>query len=120
MNYAGKCVDLTASITSSYNQLRQESGHSYDYLLTGLATQSDFRERTRTLTAGGYVNLNYNINDRQQIGSPDQYRRNGLPPKLDILPAPMPESIVNINRFALYSRCNHEKSWCQSDMGVPI
>ena len=69
MNYAGKCVDLTASITSSYNQLRQESGHSYDYLLTGLATQSDFRERTRTLTTGGYVNLNYNINDRHKLGA---------------------------------------------------
>lgn len=69
MNYAGKRVDLTAGITTSYNQLRQESNHSYNYLQTGLSTQSDFRERTRTLNAGGYINLNYNISDHHKLGA---------------------------------------------------
>ncbi len=83
MNYAGKRVDLTAGITTSYYQLRQESNHSYNYLQTGLSTQSDFREQTRTLNAGGYINLNYNINDHHKLGAQISlggldYRQNSL------------------------------------------
>ena len=69
MNYAGKRVDLTAGVSASYNQLRQESDQAYDYFQTGLATRSEFRESTRPLYAGGYVNLNYRIADRHRLGA---------------------------------------------------
>ena len=61
MNYAGKRFDLTAGVTTSYNQLRQESDQTYDYLQTSSTTSSDFRESTRTLFGGGYLNMNYNF-----------------------------------------------------------
>lgn len=69
MNYAGKRLDLTAGVTASYNQLRQESEQAYDYFQTGLATRSEFRESTRPLYVGGYVNLDYRIADRHRLGA---------------------------------------------------
>lgn len=69
MNYAGKRVDLTAGVTASYDQLRQESDQAYDYFQTGLASRSEFRERTRPLYVGGYANLDYRIADRHRLGA---------------------------------------------------
>ena len=56
-------------MTASYNQLRQESGHKYDYFQTELATRSEFRERTQTLYGGGYINMDYRIADRHRLGA---------------------------------------------------
>lgn len=69
MNYAGKHMDITAGMTASYDQLRQESNHYYDYFQTGLATRSEFRESTKALLLGGYVNMDYHITDRHHIGT---------------------------------------------------
>lgn len=69
MNYAGKRLDLTAGVTTSYNQLRQESDHAYDYQQTGHTTRSEFRERTKTLFGSGYVNMDYRISDRHRLGA---------------------------------------------------
>lgn len=69
MNYAGKRLDLTAGVTVSYNQLRQDSEHEYDYLQTGLFTHSEFHEKTKSLYGGGYVNLDYRIADRHRLGA---------------------------------------------------
>lgn len=69
MNYAGKRFDLTAGVTTSYNQLRQESDQAYDYLQTNSTTSSDFRESTRTLFGGGYLNMNYKISELHRLGA---------------------------------------------------
>lgn len=69
INYAGKRISLTAGMTASYNQLRQESDHKYDYFQTELATRSEFRERTQTLYGGGYINMDYMITDRHRLGA---------------------------------------------------
>ena len=56
-------------MTASYNQLRQESDHKYDYFQTELTTRSEFRERTQTLYGGGYINMDYRIADRHRLGA---------------------------------------------------
>lgn len=69
MNYAGKRFDLTAGVTTSYNQLRQESDHAYDYLETSHTTRSEFRESSRTLFGSGYINMDYKISDHHRLGT---------------------------------------------------
>lgn len=69
MNYAGKRLGLTAGVTASYNQVRQEADHEYDYFQTGLASRSEFQERTKSLFGGGYVNWDYRIADRHKLGA---------------------------------------------------
>lgn len=69
MNYAGKRFDLTAGLTTSYDQLRQESGHAYDYLQTGHTTRSEFRESYKTLFGSGYMNMDYKISDNHRLGA---------------------------------------------------
>lgn len=83
VNYAGKRVDLTAGATVSYNQLRHESNHVYNYLQTDLSTRSEFVDHTRSLYGGGYANLNYRVTDRHRIGaqlslSGTDYRQNTI------------------------------------------
>lgn len=69
MNYAGKRFDLTAGVTTSYNQLRQESDHAYDYLQTRHTNRSEFRESSKTLFGSGYMNMDYKISDHHRLGA---------------------------------------------------
>lgn len=69
VNYAGGKVDVTAGVTTSFNQLRQDSEHKYNYYQNNLTTHSEFGERTRTLLGGGYINLDYRPAERHKIGA---------------------------------------------------
>lgn len=69
MDWSGRKLALTAGLTTSWNQLRQESDESYDYMNTGLATMSETIMKTGTFNAGGYVNLDYRIAERHRLGA---------------------------------------------------
>ena len=69
MNYAGKRVALTAGMTASYSQFRQDEENEYNYFQSGLATQYDFQKRSQTLSGNGYVNLDYKLADRHRLGA---------------------------------------------------
>ena len=69
VNYASRKLDITAGGTTSFNQLRQDSKHIYNYYKNNLTTHSEFGERTRTIHGGGYINLDYRLAERHKLGA---------------------------------------------------
>lgn len=69
LNYAGKQFAFTAGVSASYDQLRQESDHEYDYLCTDLQACSEFRDRTKCLHGSSYININYSLFPSHKLGA---------------------------------------------------
>ena len=69
VNYAVGKVDVTTGVTTSFNQLRQDSEHKYNYYPQNLMTRSEFGERTSTQHGGGYINLDYRLDKHHKLGA---------------------------------------------------
>lgn len=75
LNHAGRKIDITAGLTTSYNHDRYELYNIYNYLQVEQSVNSSTREVLKNVLGRGYVNMNYHFSDKQTLGA--QFSLNG-------------------------------------------